>query len=506
MKRQTLEEILASPRLPSLPVVAMQVLEVTQRPEVDLQEVAMLVRNDQALASKILRTVNSSFYSLSKPCTTIHDAMVYLGLNTVKTLVLGFGLVDGVTADDDNSAFNYPAYWRAGLYSAVAAREIAGREKSNDPELAFLAGLMQDVGMVVLYRVFGEEYIKLIKEAAGDHRRLAELEEKQLHLDHATVGAQLAERWQLPEMLVQVLQFHHDSQAIDEQWRPLTRIVELSAMASSSVLLRRDADRADFKRCAEEWLGYGGEEAESMLEGIAESASQLAAQFRLDNVEEAPDVDHLLQEAEEQLIQHQIALEREAEQLKVSNVELARRATTDPLTGLFNRMHFDQFLVDCYQAARQSKGCMGLIFSDVDKFKSVNDTHGHQVGDVVLAAVARVLVNCTGELGAVCRYGGEEFAIIAPGLERVETTRLAEHIRKAVAAEEIDLSGVPDAQPSIKVTISLGVASYEPDTAATVGSPDVLVRIADQAVYIAKESGRDCVRVFAPVGQPKVTA
>ena len=497
MNRQSIEEVLTSPRLPTLPMVAMQVLEVTERPEVNLQEVAMLVRNDQALATKILRTVNSSYYALLKPCTTIHDAMVYLGLSTVKTLVLGFGLVDGIRGDDHESAFNYRVYWRRGLYAAIAAKETATMVKTCDPEEAFLAALMQDIGLIVLYRVFDEVYLQILDSVQDDHRRLPDVEMGQLGLDHVRVGAEVAAKWKLPEPLVQAVRFHHDSSQANEQWRNLARTVELSAHAATGLMREfRDDARAWFVEHAGEWFGLDEARSGELLEKIGEGASELVSLFHLDD-EDTPDVEGLLRKAEDQLLRHQIEIQRESEELKQANVVLAKQATTDPLTGLANRMHFDKTLREAFEGAQAWGGCLGLIFGDVDKFKSVNDTHGHQVGDVVLASVTRVMRDQIGDYGTVCRYGGEEFAIIIPGTNRVQTAKMAETLRRAIATEIIDISGISEETARISVTVSLGVAALEPQVREAISQPELLIRLADQAVYVAKASGRNCVRVFS---------
>ncbi len=96
MNNETLEKVLKCPTLPSLPAVALKVIDLTSNPAVKMEELARTIQNDQGLAAKILRTVNSSFYGLRKPCSTIHAAIVMLGLGPVKTLALGFSLVSAI--------------------------------------------------------------------------------------------------------------------------------------------------------------------------------------------------------------------------------------------------------------------------------------------------------------------------------------------------------------------------------------------------------------------------
>src|SRR5262245_6791812 len=120
MSAPTLEQVLSCPNLPSLPTVAVEVLALTAKSNADLNEISRVVQNDQALSAKILRTVNSSFYGLSKPCPTITRALTYMGLSTVKSLVLGFSLVDWTRQGE--GGFDMIDYWRRSAYGAAAAR------------------------------------------------------------------------------------------------------------------------------------------------------------------------------------------------------------------------------------------------------------------------------------------------------------------------------------------------------------------------------------------------
>ena len=157
--------------------------------------------------------------------------------------------------------------------------------------------------------------------------------------------------------------------------------------------------------------------------------------------------------------------------------EVERLARTDALTGLANRRSFGESLQrELAQAVRRGDPC-GLIVLDVDHFKLVNDTHGHQMGDEVLEQVGRALGVAARGTDVVARYGGEEFAIIVPGCTAAETAVVAERLRSAVAEH-------PGPVP---VTLSAGVAVFPTDAA----DATALVAAADGALYKAKRQGRD---------------
>ncbi|HVT88856.1 MAG TPA: diguanylate cyclase [Tepidisphaeraceae bacterium] len=162
---------------------------------------------------------------------------------------------------------------------------------------------------------------------------------------------------------------------------------------------------------------------------------------------------------------------------------LAKKAQIDSLTGLWNRRYFDQRLEAELSLASRTNGSLAVLMLDLDHFKSINDRFGHPTGDEVLKRVAALLVESVRVEDVVCRYGGEEFAILAPNTE-TGALPLAERLCAGMRAIEI-----PIRNELIKLTISIGVAS-------TIGMTDrALVAQADAALYRAKENGRDRVEV-----------
>ena len=124
MNQDLITRIKQCPTLPSLPAIAVQVLELTQKADIDIAEIARVISKDPALSSKILRTVNSSFYGRSQAVGTISHALVILGLQSVKTLVLGFSLVSNLSKARAKG-FKHVGYWKRSIYAATAARTIA---------------------------------------------------------------------------------------------------------------------------------------------------------------------------------------------------------------------------------------------------------------------------------------------------------------------------------------------------------------------------------------------
>jgi diguanylate cyclase (GGDEF)-like protein len=173
-----------------------------------------------------------------------------------------------------------------------------------------------------------------------------------------------------------------------------------------------------------------------------------------------------------------------------------RIARTDPLTGLANRRHFDEQLTRIIGESLKYGAPASLIVADVDHFKKVNDTYGHEAGDEVLKAVARVFMGCVRAEDVCARYGGEEIAILLPETTVARAQEVAERVRRA-----IELRTIVHDEHEIPVTASFGVAGYPESSALR----DGLFPAADRALYEAKAAGRNRVRIAAPNAKPPAT-
>jgi two-component system cell cycle response regulator len=162
-----------------------------------------------------------------------------------------------------------------------------------------------------------------------------------------------------------------------------------------------------------------------------------------------------------------------------------RQAVTDELTGLYNHRRFQEALASELERSKRFEQDMSLVMLDIDNFKSINDTYGHEAGDSVLRQFATRFRRNTRSIDLACRIGGEEFVIVMPdsGLERA--FQVGERLRECIAAEPFQANG----ETRLKVTASVGVATLEQPQ----GSLDALFKRADQALYVAKRGGRNRV-------------
>ena len=187
-------------------------------------------------------------------------------------------------------------------------------------------------------------------------------------------------------------------------------------------------------------------------------------------------------------VRTQLRVKTLVEQVRRQADELLRVSRTDALTGLDNRRYLEERLTEAFEHARRLSEPFALVMCDLDKFKSVNDTHGHQVGDTVLQQLADVLRAQVREIDRVGRYGGEEFMLLLPGTTLHAAERFGERVRHAVEAHTFTFPG-----GTLSRTLSAGVAAWPHARLAT---PDALVKAADDALYVAKETGRNRVVRF----------
>jgi two-component system cell cycle response regulator len=186
----------------------------------------------------------------------------------------------------------------------------------------------------------------------------------------------------------------------------------------------------------------------------------------------------------------QIRRKRYNDGLRSSFARTVEMAVTDPLTGLHNRRYLDSHLQTLFDRARARNKPLSIMFADIDRFKTINDSWGHDGGDAVLREFAARLRKTLRAIDLVCRYGGEEFVVVMPETDLAVAERVAERVRGEIAGEGFRPA---EGKPAISVTASLGVAASR---GTDDDSLEQLVKRADEALYEAKRSGRN--RVVAP--------
>jgi diguanylate cyclase (GGDEF)-like protein len=183
-----------------------------------------------------------------------------------------------------------------------------------------------------------------------------------------------------------------------------------------------------------------------------------------------------------------LRLKKAQDQLAAQNVQLAEMAITDSLTGVYNRRHLDERLDEMFEHSVRLHEPLSLVMFDIDHFKRVNDSYGHQAGDVVLTQFAQLLKHAARDIDRIGRYGGEEFMVLLPGTVLDAGVTFAKRVRQEVEAHQFGYDG-----GSLACSISAGVAAWPHPRIQT---RQQLVKAADDALYVAKSLGRNRVVRF----------
>ncbi|MEM8874288.1 MAG: GGDEF domain-containing protein [Planctomycetota bacterium] len=511
--------------LPSPPAVAMRVLELVESETCSADEIGELIAQDPALAGKLLKTVNSAFYARSTPVSTVPQAVVILGLQAVQTLVLGFSLIIELRSHDEDKRFNHSLFWQRSIYGATAARLLAVEAGVRQVEEAFLAGLLRDIGMLAIDCALGDEYGNVLGQASTSDQ-IIDAELDAFDCTHANIGGKLAETWRLPPVLVEPIRNHHGNDEADGSG-PLDRlceVVEFADQISETFVMPDGAEAREpiVEACAGRLKLETGA-IRKVIDQIETQARDVATLYEVD-LNEATRYEAILNQANDRLVDRTLRVQAEATQLQVQAAQMQEKAahlevdaakarasakalkhaaSFDALTGLLNRGQLDQQLAAQLAYAVQKGKPLAVAMFDLDKFKTLNDTHGHAAGDAVLKHVARILKSMSADKLIPARYGGEEMTVLMPNCDRAVALPICERIRQRIEQSTVTHEGT-----TLDVTTSIGLAAYEPATAYRMfAKPSVLMKAADLALYHAKQAGRNRTKVcLLPDAQPSAEA
>ena len=499
-----LQRILNSSSLPSLPTVAVNLLALTRDPASSTKVFVQTVQSDPAISAKILKLSNSSYLGIRSNVTTLQKAVTLLGTRSVTSMALAFSIArQSVGSGPLAEAFD--RYWQQSVLQAIACEAQSDRVDGHSGQELFLAGLMLDIGQLAMLRVLGAKYAELLLSDPPD---LVAAEQAQFGFDHAEAGGRLLEQWQFPPMLIETTRRHHDADAgvgADEDPQ-LASLLAASRVAVATSRWFQGLDPSGRLTQLQEMcrVHLGLDEARTLdfCEDVAERFRGNAELFDADP-DALPEPSELMATANEQLAaaaaraalenaRHELAcekLEQQKQELASQNEDLRKQTTIDALTKCYNRAFFDGSLEQEVDICRRVARPIALLFIDVDNFKTLNDTYGHQFGDRVLAGVAAKLSDRLRESDVLCRYGGEEFVVLARQSTEEGLRILAERLRVAVQDCEFFFDAI-----RVPVTVSIGGAHTVPE----LDDGDVagrLVHASDSSMYEAKKSGRNRVVV-----------
>ncbi len=500
----SLESILASERIPSLPEVAARIVEIARDPDPNYDQLIETIRTDPAIAGRIVKTANSALLGMRTRANSIEQAVPRLGTTMVRTLVLGFCLAEYQNRNSLNLRRSYQMVWRESLTQAAVAEALAERQGGKvDPANWFLAGLLQDIGRLALLHTCGEAYVENVLEPEDD-RTQRQREQEWLGFTHVEVSQGLCRKWNLESEFVDAIGVHHAS---------AHRVVPLKFVSSTSlpaalitathvseyleeVSHNPSCSREHVERLLMQVFAFRPNDVFRLLADIDSRVGELSATFGID-VGRPPAMESILAEAQELLGQIALAsqlrlvnanpgIER-LERIRLETAEsqhVREAAWKDNLTGAFNRGWLEPALSSVIDQAHQHQVPIGLLLIDLDKFRGLNQEAGPQFCNMLLQKVTAILRECVRLSDSVVRYGADEFVITLKDVNSDMLTMVCDQIRSRIRTELL----TPD--PSRQITCSIGVAYYAPQSGIAVRA-DSLIREADKSVSAARRKGGD---------------
>lgn len=211
MVKISLEKIVSEVEdLPALPQVTIQVMKIADDPKATAQDMNNAIIQDQALTAKVLKLANSAYYGFSRKVSTVTEATVMLGFKAVKSIVLAASVSGMMSREVTGYALAPGELWQHSLACAIACRMIARKVKYPVPDIAYTAGLLHDIGKVILNHHVEGVYHEVVEKIEAGNTSFYDTEVEILGFSHADVGAKVAAKWNLPEELAEAIAHHHD--------------------------------------------------------------------------------------------------------------------------------------------------------------------------------------------------------------------------------------------------------------------------------------------------------
>jgi len=481
-------------KLPTLPGVAIKILEAVKKEETSLKEIGDILSKDPSLSAEVLKAINSPFYGLSTKVTSVSHAVNLLGINTVKSLALSFSLVKNMKTDKSNG-FNYSSFWKDSLIGAVSAKILSGKTLPNFADDAFFLGLIHNLGILVINQIMPDQYTLVIKEKerslCSDHQA----ENQILGFNHMELGEYLISSWGLPTNFSTPVRYHHEADKLVTKDPDIDIITKILQLSSLFIDLNNSEDKQFYMAVAQlEFLikKYDFNDSIKIDEITKQIRQQTLNVFPLFDIEMKEERDYLelIEEARNELINlSSNFMQQVCEQQKLIE-SLSEQALRDALTNLLNYQAFQEYIEKEVQRANRYGHGLCLIIADIDHFKDINDTYGHLAGDHILKVVAHYFQDSLRGSDMVARYGGEEFAMVLPETSKIDGMIVAERLRETIASLKIDYEG-----RSLSVTASFGVSSL--DASRNIDKIE-FIKEADYALYQAKNAGRNTCKCFDP--------
>jgi putative nucleotidyltransferase with HDIG domain len=245
--------------MPSLPTSVAKVLEVCNNPQTSPADLNHVISLDPVLVGRVLKLINSAYYSLGQQVTSLVRAIIMLGINTVKNLALSSSVVGNLASSKAAAGLNMEGFWRHSLCVGVAAKAIA-KKRGIDPkqlEEYFAAGLLHDIGKIPLNAVLGTDYMLAVSASDRDRLSLVRAEDRNLGLNHSAAGSMIVRAWKLEGAVGDVIGYHHNHLDYDDSHRDVLYTIILANRFASEMEIGFSGDRYPEKPGPSIWETLG---------------------------------------------------------------------------------------------------------------------------------------------------------------------------------------------------------------------------------------------------------
>jgi diguanylate cyclase (GGDEF)-like protein len=482
--------------LPTTVGVAVRLFGLPKGEGADVNEYVRVISSDAGLTARILALANSPLFGLRVRITQPQVAINLLGIPAVRTLAINFCL-SGLHHELRLRKEESQRLWEASMCKAVAARQLALHLDEKVADDAYIAGLMQDMALPVMFACARENMGNLLESRIAISIRLQK-ERELFTADHAELGALVARRLELPENQAAMVAVHHDLPALEETLGASLRPLARSAFAASLFPHRLDHwDSADIEalRAFLQSDKGGNLELEPFVDTVSAECRQQFSYFDGSNVTEIKLLE-LLATATQEAAEETVRLVTTVREMKTyvdsadqAVVRMAEEVSRDVVTGALTRAAFERECQRSLQQMQRERQPVAMIYLDADNFKEVNDQCGHAAGDEALRMIVSVVRDCIRATDLIGRLGGDEFAVLLPNCPEAKARAIAERIRKEVAGRSVQGCGA-----SRPLSVSIGLIWTASNKTASLES---LIADSDRRMYAAKRSGGNKVSTAA---------
>lgn len=478
--------------LPTMPTIGLRIIDMLADEQVAIVQLAKEIKVDPVLTAKILHIANSPLYRSKAEILSVEHAVSWLGKSEVAGLVLSLDLAT-FDKEDTNQSTLFNEYWQQSFIQGCAMSRIAESSGQFPQNEAYICGLLMDLGRLLMLDGNAPGYFAIVEESRRKGLPLHQIETQRMGRNHAEVGEELLQCMGLPEQFGRVAGLHCVTAAELEQHTEAEFFPLLAAAIASSAIgdffcrNNQAHSLAIVESVCRKHMRMSESDIQWFMDSVNSDIEQKAELYSVDVKSMVP-MGQLIGHTNGQIgnqstdLDPTSQLQQEIDVLRrlVSNLE--KKACHDSMTGIYNRDYWTAMLNERVNSSKFGNDPFAILVIDIDKFKSINDVHGHLTGDFAITWTARCLDSYL-KTDLVARYGGDEFVAIVDYQSREELQARLDQLCREVEAE-----GGPAAKLPHPMTISIGGVLCNlnrpcPSLASRI------FQIADEAMYQSKQAG-----------------